>query len=257
MSDLTPSDKVHTLSKMLVEARSPLNEDMHLKTNGLPSQLEALCTLSRHAAGGLNVNEQTDSRVEDVARDAFRAALATHSSSKQSVFSSTLRSALPEPVAVTPQLQQVLDDVSYLRGAVSDLSVHISVGFDAQQEAIQASQASIRADLETQQDATSLQLQRSLQQSIASLSAQLNAFQSEVTASVAAFASTALQRSAATEAAVRALQELMESREVAATASFAAMQAASAARLDRLEAAVSAALGASSSATAAQVSLVI
>ena len=235
-----------TKSNSTVELRSPLTQTEEARLS-LPSQLEALCLISRHAASGLHVNEQIDSRVEDVARDAFRAALATHSSSKQRDFAASLRSALPEPVAPANQLQNVQGEIQSMRMAMADFGHHLDCGFDAQAGAIEASRVSIRSELDTLRDTISLQVQQSVEQGVAAVAAQLaTTLQREFTLSLDSFA----QRSAATETALRTLQLQAEARETAVAASLAAVQAASTARLDRLEASIVAAFEANRTASA-------
>ena len=210
------------------------------------SQLEALRSLGRHAAGGLHADELANTRVEDVARDAFKAALATHSAMRQRDFAASLRSALPEvTLPTTIELGPLLAEVKSVRGAVSDLADLLGGGFAAQRAAIEASKVAIRADLDAVFDQVA---EAGAEAPAVPVATQLAAFQRDVKASLDALAEATVQRAAATEASLRALQHQAEVREAAA----ATAQAASDARLDRLEAAVVAILGASN-AVAAQV----
>lgn len=230
-------------SPALVDPRSPLADD----ARKLGSQLEALRTLGRHAAGGLHADDVANTRVEDLARDAFKAALASHSASRKVDFAASLRSSLPDvSVPTVAHLEPVLAEVRGVQRAVAGLSDLLSGCFEAQRTAAEASRVSVHADLEELRDSLATQQPTEPLPSVVAAAAaqQLATFQQEVTASLEAIAGAAAQRGAATEAALRALLQQAEAREAA--------QAAADARLDRLEAAVASALGASG-ALAAQV----
>lgn len=227
-----------------VELRSPVANEMRSRSD-LPAQLEALYTLGRHAAGGLHA-EAENSRVEDLARDAFQVSLAAHSATKQREFSASLRKALPEPVPLPTisQIQPVLDEVQGMRKCLTGLSELLHGGFDAQRSAIEASKVAVQADLDALRLATE---KVASPPAIAGVAAQIVTFNQQTTVSFEALTAEVTHFSAATEAMLKAHQQQVDAREAAVAANFAASQGATASRLDRLEAAVGA--------IAAQVSL--
>jgi hypothetical protein len=239
-----------------VEARSPLGVEMRLRTT-LSSQLEALHNLGRNTAGGLH--SIADTRVEDIAREAFMLAMGSHGKEKRAI---SLEDVQTQPTL--PVMLLISESVQAMRSSLIDLSSRLEGGLTSQRHATEAGNAAVSSlNGRLAEAVTHSQLRdslRNLEQNVvgangglsadyaASMSQQLKDFKADIDVLVASLGAEAARIStAASDAVLREVNQQARERDAIVSSALMAMQTESAARFDRLEAAISGALAASNS----------
>jgi hypothetical protein len=138
----TPPSPFEASRSPLIEARSPLAFEMRLRST-LPSQLEALHELGRNAAGGLHVDEvAADSRVEDLAREAFELAMNSHRKERR-------EPAVLDSIPARPVVLAISEGVESMRLAFTDLVTQFDGNLSMRLSAINNDNTRLSSALDT------------------------------------------------------------------------------------------------------------